>query len=300
MMQQLAGYLRLMRPANIVTAISDILAGIAIAIYFIGIQPGEIQLLPALLMVLATIGLYGGGVVFNDVFDAALDKVERPERPIPSGLIQKRKAAILGAALLTGGIVAARFVHHHFFPSGFIALVIAIAALVYDKWTKHHIFLGPLNMGACRGLNLLLGMSLFPEAVYHYWGICLIPMLYIAAITMISKGEVHGGKKQILYTAALLYLIVIGSMFFISFSNQTIMFSVVFLMLFATMIFIPLRQAIRSPKGPLIGKAVKAGVLALILMNAAWAATFGILYLAFLIVLLLPLSLWLSKAFAVT
>ena len=26
---------------------------------------------------LATIGLYGGGVVFNDVFDAGLDAVER-------------------------------------------------------------------------------------------------------------------------------------------------------------------------------------------------------------------------------
>ncbi len=93
MMQQVKGYLRLMRPANIVTAISDILAGIAIAVYFIGMQPGDIQMLHAFLLVLATIGLYGGGVVFNDVFDAALDKVERPERPIPSGLIQKKKSS---------------------------------------------------------------------------------------------------------------------------------------------------------------------------------------------------------------
>ena len=300
MTQQVKGYLRLMRPANIVTAISDILAGIAIAVYFIGMQPGDIQMLPAFLLVLATIGLYGGGVVFNDVFDADLDKVERPERPIPSGLIQKRKAAILGAVLLTGGIVAATFVHRQFFPSGFIALVIAIAALVYDKWTKHYAFSGPVNMGACRGLNLLLGMSLFPEAVYHYWGICLVPMLYIAAITMISRGEVHGGKKQTLYTAAVLYSVVIGSIFFISFSNQTVLFSVVFLVLFATMIFIPLRQAIKNPKGPLIGKAVKAGVLALVLMNAAWAAAFGTLYLALIILLLLPLSIWMAKAFAVT
>ena len=66
------------------------------------------------------------------------------------------------------------------------------------------------------------------------------------------------------------------------------------------MIFIPLRQAIRSPKGPLIGKAVKAGVLALILMNAAWAAAFGTLYLALIILLLLPISIWMAKAFAVT
>jgi 4-hydroxybenzoate polyprenyltransferase len=41
-------------------------------------------------------------------------------------------------------------------------------------------------------------------------------------------------------------------------------------------------------------------VLALILMNAAWAAAFGILYLALIILLLMPLSLWMAKAFAVT
>jgi 4-hydroxybenzoate polyprenyltransferase len=50
----------------------------------------------------------------------------------------------------------------------------------------------------------------------------------------------------------------------------------------------------------MLGKAVKAGVLALILMNAAWAAAFGVTYLALIIVLLLPLSILMAKVFAVT
>jgi 4-hydroxybenzoate polyprenyltransferase len=45
---------------------------------------------------------------------------------------------------------------------------------------------------------------------------------------------------------------------------------------------------------------VKAGVLALIVMNASWAASFGALYLAIVIVLLLPISILLAKLFAVT
>src|SRR3954462_4692150 len=131
MSQQLRGYLRLMRPANIVTAISDILAGVAIAGYFTGNNEGEIRPLPVVLLVLSTIGLYGGGVVFNDVFDAELDKIERPERPIPSGLIQKSGAALLGTVLLLRGIVAACHVHMSFVTPGLIALITAIAALVY-------------------------------------------------------------------------------------------------------------------------------------------------------------------------
>jgi 4-hydroxybenzoate polyprenyltransferase len=61
-----------------------------------------------------------------------------------------------------------------------------------------------------------------------------------------------------------------------------------------------LRKAIREPKGALIGKAVKAGVIALIVMNASWAAAFGSFYFAFVIILLLPVSLLFARLFAVT
>ena len=73
-----------------------------------------------------------------------------------------------------------------------------------------------------------------------------------------------------------------------------------FVALWGFMIFLPLRNAIRQPQGKMIGKAVKAGVLALILMNAAWASAFGVTYLALIIILLLPLSVILAKVFAVT
>jgi 4-hydroxybenzoate polyprenyltransferase len=41
-------------------------------------------------------------------------------------------------------------------------------------------------------------------------------------------------------------------------------------------------------------------VIALIVMDASMAAAFGATVLAFLIILLLPVSLWLAKIFAVT
>ena len=39
---------------------------------------------------LSTIGFYGGGIVFNDIFDLELDKIERPERVIPSGKVKQQ------------------------------------------------------------------------------------------------------------------------------------------------------------------------------------------------------------------
>jgi 4-hydroxybenzoate polyprenyltransferase len=56
----------------------------------------------------------------------------------------------------------------------------------------------------------------------------------------------------------------------------------------------------RNASGKNIGKAVKAGVIALILLDASLAAAFGSLVMALIIALLLPVSLWLSGLFAVT
>ncbi len=294
MEKKIIGYLRLMRPANIVTAVADILAGIAISGFLIT-HPSDFS--PLVWLILSTIGLYGGGVVMNDVFDAALDKVERTERPIPSGLISRSEASALGITLLVIGIYFAFLVSDF---SGLLALIIAAAALVYNKWSKHHVVLGPLNMGICRGLNLVLGLSIIPSQVTEYWFLAIIPVIYIAAITMISQGEVYGGKKMTLIAAAGLYMLAMVGILYVSFLKDQIVTTLAFVVLWAWMVFLPLQRAMSLPQGKLIGKAVKAGVLALILMNASWASAFGVTYLALIIILLLPLSLLLAKVFAVT
>ncbi len=286
-----------MRPANIVTAVADVLAGIAISGYFAQGFTHFNQWGSVVLLCLSTMGLYGGGVVFNDVFDAELDAIERPERPIPSGLIPKKEAITLGIFLVMMGVVAAMALT---FTSGLLAAGIAASALVYDKWGKHQTLLGPINMGLCRGLNLLLGISIIPAAITQWGYLALAPIIYIAAITMISRGEVFGGRKKTLYFAGVLYALVILAIAGVAVWRHDIPFTILFLVGFSYMIYSPLSKAISDPAGKNIGKAVKAGVLALILMNAAWAAAFGALPLAIVIVILLPISLKLARLFAVT
>lgn len=293
-MRKLIIYLRLIRPANVVTSVADVLAGITISGFFLS-QTDEY--LSVLLLCIATIGLYAGGIVFNDIFDAELDKVERPERAIPSGAIRIKEAFTLGIILLALGITAA---FTYSLISGIIAFMIASLALIYDKFGKHHTFLGPLNMGMCRGLNLLLGISILTESLNQWYFLGIIPLIYIFSITMISQGEVHGSDRNKLYTAAFLYFIVISFILYLSWTQNQFIISLLFMALFAWMIFKPLIKAIQDPIGKNIGMAVKAGVISLILMDAAWAAAFGSVYMAVFIITLLPVSLWLAKQFAVT
>ncbi|SMC63676.1 UbiA-like protein EboC [Pedobacter africanus] len=302
-MNKLIGYLRLMRPANVVTAVADVLAGMAIAGYFISFLPGStgvglsVPLLPVVLLCLSTIGLYSGGIIMNDVFDAELDAKERPERPIPSGLVSKKAATLFGGVFFFIGIFAAGLYNP---ASQYLAAAIMISCLVYDRFLKHNAFFGPLNMGLCRGLNLLLGISIIPSAIQQWWFLALVPVIYIASITMVSRGEVHGGSKKMLYFAAFLYAVVLACILFFAARQGHLLPTSIFVAGFALMIFIPLIRAMQNPIGKNIGKAVKAGVIALILMNAAWASAFGVWHVALFIVILLPVSLLLGKAFAVT
>jgi len=296
------GLLRLMRPANIVTAIADILAGVIISGYSISATSSLDSLLPVFLLLLTTIGLYGGGVVFNDVFDAGIDKIERPERPIPSGTVSKRSATLLALLLFAMAIISASFVDKERFVSLplLFTVIIAIAAVVYDKWGKHHSLLGPVNMGLCRGFNLLLGMSIVPASISQYGWLGIFPVIYIAAITMISRDEVYGGKRITLYAAAFLYSIVLIAITSFAFLKGQLLYAIWFILLFAVMIGLPLNKAIKDPVAKNIRGSVKAGVLAVILMNAAWAAAFGSIGLALIILCLLPVSLLFAKLFAVT
>jgi len=292
---KLFAYLRIMRPANIVTSVADILAGIAISGVLVGTATTSWFAISCIC--LSTACLYGGGIVFNDVFDAELDKIERPERAIPSGLISLTNATVLGTLLLISGVALASLTS---LTSGLLAFGVSCFALLYNKVGKHHPFFGPLSMGICRGLNLLLGISIVPQMLQQHYLLAIIPVVYIFSITMTSRGEVHGGNTKNLYVAASLYAIVIGVIAWFAFLNDRLLWSLLFLLPFGWMIFKPLSKAIKNPIGKNIGGAVKAGVISLILMDAAWAVTFDELVLAFIIAALLPLSMWLSKLFAVT
>jgi 4-hydroxybenzoate polyprenyltransferase len=254
----------------------------------------DYQFYPALFLGLSSMCLYAGGVVFNDIFDHELDATERPERALPSGRIKRTEAVAGGILLLSVGIFLAFWQSR---LSGIIAILITLLALFYDWKGKHMRIFGPINMGLCRAYNLLLGMSVYELGVLEHFPVILIPLIYIAAITLVSRGEVHGGKATTLYFAGFLFLLVHASQLYFA---EKIEFALVFVLAHFILIFRKLRIAIVEPIGKNIGLTVKTGVLTLILMNAAWVASSGQWIMALFVLALLPVSLGLAKKFAVT
>jgi 4-hydroxybenzoate polyprenyltransferase len=289
-----------MRPANIVTAFADIFAGFAAAGGIIILEYNSIAAIPPELgwLLLSTLGLYGGGVVFNDVFDAELDAEERPERAIPSGRVSKPLAILQGSVLLIIGIATAFTVNY---IAGFLAFGIACFALAYDYWAKYSSIWGPLFMGICRGGNLLLGSTVFPFLLKDLWFLALLPITYIGAITLISQGEVHGGDKASGYIGLSLVLLVSGALLLLGVqSSYDTLVALPFVLVFGMLIIPPFIRAALKPKPQLIKIAVKRGVLSLILLNSALVAGYAGWIMGVITALLLPLSLLLAKLFEVT
>ncbi len=292
-------FLRLCRPANLPTAAADSIAGMALAGIFVdvsGFRAGFDNFDNPFFLVLTSVFLYAGGVVLNDFFDAEIDKLERPERPIPQGLVHKTEVAVFGGLLLVLGIGTAFLVNT---ISGSVALLLAFFIVLYDAFSKKDNLLGPLNMGLCRGLNLLLGVTIFGHFIN--WEYTLVPMVFVAAITTISRGEVHGRNKKNIFLAAFLYAAVIfGVVYLHSNKNITELSYLIFLAAFALMVFLPLIRAYRVNSPENIKRAVIAGVLSLILLDATIVVGHSNWQMGLLLVLLLPLSIFLSKIFNVT
>lgn len=257
---RVGAYVRLIRPANLVTSAADVLAGYVV----VGAPQGQL-----VWRLIASVGLYAGGIVLNDFFDRELDAVERPERAIPRGLVSPIAAATLGSSLLIGAI-AAGFLASPL--TGLITIAIALCVLAYDAGIKHHA-LGPILMGCCRGLNLLIGLAAVPALLPGCWFLALLPLAYISGIAMLSRGEVTGGTRRTSALALILFACVVLATFALHLGQPSRLLAVSpFLVLFIAKAGIPLWHSYRLPQAALIRSAVHAGVVSLIVLDAALAA----------------------------
>jgi 4-hydroxybenzoate polyprenyltransferase len=135
-------------------------------------------------------------MVLNDVCDVELDRVERPERPLPSGAISVRQAALVGSSLLAAGSAAAcatAIVARSPWPA-LVGAGLTAAVWLYDRHAKPTLA-GPFVMGACRGLNWLLGMTAAGGAIGSLWTIPLGMALYVAGITLYARDE--AGRSRV-------------------------------------------------------------------------------------------------------
>jgi 4-hydroxybenzoate polyprenyltransferase len=275
MPRTLTSYLQLVRLPNVLTAAADSLAGWLLAMGTFA-EPARWVPLTAASMV-----LYAAGTTLNDVFDYAIDRSERPSRPLPSGRISRRTAAWCGAlGLLLGPAIA---LSSGSSGSGLVAMLLAVSILAYDAGLKHSA-LGPLFMGGCRSLNLLLGMTHAGGLVgWAGWSAAIAYGLFVAGITVVSRSEVHGGSRAGLVAGLWLQNLALVGLAAVALQPRRFpapapdrplipIEGILVLALVALAVNSAASRAIRQPTPGLIQKAVKTGILSLIWLNVGLVA----------------------------
>lgn len=187
---------QLLRAANVFTAISNVLAGYLIAM---GHWPPKLWGIACL--VAASALIYLAAMVLNDAFDAETDRIERPDRPVPSGRVSRAAAFVAGWSLLSAGLLSAVIISGlsaNAAPA-IIAACLAVMVVLYDGELKST-WAGPWAIGFCRTLNVLLGASGSTE-IYAYgavWAYASLVGAYTVGLTYAARSEMVGDVARTL------------------------------------------------------------------------------------------------------
>jgi len=286
-------YVELVRLPNLFTAMADAAMGV---LFVRTIDTGGGQLLLGLLMAASAL-LYAGGVVLNDLFDRPVDAEERPERPIPSGRVSPAAAAWLGAELLLLGAavawVAASLAGT--LRPGLVALGLVGSVLLYDAWAKRTP-LGPVVMGGCRMLNVLLGMSVAAMAWEgSHWLVAASIGLYIVGVTWFARTEADRSRRVSLVLATLVMLAGLALLAWLPAWTDRLIPALrqqpdrwqLLILLLGLLIGWRCLMAVFDPRPPLVQRAVKQGILSLVVLDAAVVFAVQGSFAAVLVLLLL-------------
>jgi 4-hydroxybenzoate polyprenyltransferase len=291
-MNRLRPYFQLVRLPNVFTALADITLA-ALAAHAL---PGHT--LTFLLLCLASACLYCGGMAWNDFFDVEQDKRERPFRPIPSGRVSLRTAAALGAGLLAAGVAFATLsglLHEPGSRSApvVIAVLLVGAIFAYDGWLKRT-WMGPVGMGTCRFLNVLLGLTVTGGPIERWgWLLALVVGLYIVGVTWFARTEARlssqaalGGAAGVML-AALFLALPLPALFPAGSASPLFPYLLVAL---GFLVGIPVGKAVAGPSPPHVQAAVKRALMGLVVLDAvlatAVAGTLGLVILVLLVPIL--------------
>ncbi len=303
-------YLRLIRAPNVFTALADVALGYLITHEELALSGSFVALLAS------SACLYLAGMALNDVFDRDLDAVERPERPIPSGRIPLQNAQRFGWGLLTTGVVAGGVASilsggAQLFP-GPLGIAAALAALVvgYNALLKRTV-LGPIAMGGCRALNVMLGMS---AAALDGWqpmhlAIALGLGTYVAGLTWFARDEAIVSRRWQLSLAAIVMCGAVAALAGyprwadaslpenlapVYASTDAWRWNALWLTS-AALIGHRLLRAILSPTPRLVMTAVKSSIMSIIVLDAICCLGVRGVGGAVVILLLLAPALWLGR-----
>lgn len=227
-------------------------------------------------MPVASALLYWGGMALNDWADRDVDAVERPERPVPSGRVTPETALATGTALCLGGVLVSVAAGGR--AAARVSVPLAALIWTYDGYAKST-FAGPAVMASTRGLDVLLGSAATPARA---WQPAAAVTAHTAAVTLLSRGEVHGTDARTARAATTTTAAVAATTALVALADRTapVAHRVCAAVLAAGYGYVVSRaqaRTLREPGAASVRTATGTGIRGLVILQSAWLARRGAL-----------------------
>lgn len=184
----IGGFVRLLRPINCVMVGFAVLIG-EVVVY------KTIFPLKTVLGFITGFSITGASMASNDYWDRRVDKVNRPERPIPSGRVTPKEAASFAAIVSVAGLVSACFIN---FPTSVIIASIGLLMFFsYNYRVKQLGFIGNMLVSASIVLPLVFGGSVQPESSTSAGSLTLLVFFELMIFFANTGREVNKGISDI-------------------------------------------------------------------------------------------------------
>ncbi len=172
----ICAYWRILRASNGFLALFAVVVGAVVS------GAGMENLVLIAYLALSVFMISGAGIILNDYYDFENDKINAPNRPLPSGQISKRSALVYAALLFAAGIALAYFVNIYALALAVLNTVleflyawkfkpIALLGNTVDSWFAASSFLyGALITLDFEIVWLLIAMSFFANLGREIYG----------------------------------------------------------------------------------------------------------------------------------
>jgi geranylgeranylglycerol-phosphate geranylgeranyltransferase len=118
------------------------------------------------------------GFVINDFHDVEVDRLSKPDRPVPSGRVSRRDCGLLALALAAAALLVATRLGQVFVV---LALATILMSTAYSFWLKRTLLLGNLAMALLDSTIIVYGglaAGGLPPAI---WIVSCLMFIYIVA-----------------------------------------------------------------------------------------------------------------------
>ncbi len=209
---RISGFIEILRIHNLLVSAMATFLGFEAVYVSVGskVLPNFTTLiLPIIIVVL----IAAGGYVINDYYDAEIDSVNKPFRPIPSGRVSRAEALTLSLMLIFLGVMLSYYV-------GVVSLTYAVfnAALLilYSKRLKREGVIGNLVISMASANSIIFGGLALSETYSDLMltTYTLIPAIYAFIFTLMREivkgiedvaGDMRMGVKTLAITKGVKY-----------------------------------------------------------------------------------------------